>query len=285
MTSSIRTKLLNKTSKLSQDRPREKDHPAKLDNYEDGGFHRVDLDIVQPDPNQPRKFFDQQALEELAESIKQKGVLQPVIIRRDAEGKIFLIAGERRWRAAKMAGLTQIPAILKTKDNAMEISMIENLQRENLNPVEEADALQRMIDQHGYSQTKLATVIGKARTTINEILSLNRLPEEIKEECRNANLYPIRLLVEIAKQDSSKAMIQLFQTVKEGNLNSTKVRNITRKKIEKVALGEGEIAIKKVKNLVSYLGSLKIEELEEEEKNRVFLDLKELKKIIEEVLG
>ena len=282
---SIRDKLSKKTSKLAQARPKEEDHPAKLDNYEDGGFHRVDLEIVKPDPNQPRKFFDQQALEELAESIKQKGVLQPVIIRRDAEGQIFLIAGERRWRAAKMAGLAQIPAILKTKDNAMEISMIENLQRENLNPVEEADALQKMIDQHGYSQKKLATVIGKARTTINEILSLNRLPEEIKKECRNVNIYPIRLLIEIAKQDSPEAMIQLFKTVKEGNLNSTKVRNITRKKIEKVALGEGEIAIKKVKSLVAYLENLKFDELEKEEKNRVFSDLKELKKIIEEVLG
>jgi ParB family chromosome partitioning protein len=282
---SIRDKLSKKTSKLAQARPKEEDHPAKLDNYEDGGFHRVDLEIVKPDPNQPRKFFDQQALEELAESIKQKGVLQPVIIRRDAEGQIFLIAGERRWRAAKMAGLTQIPAILKTKDNALEISMIENLQRENLNPVEEADALQKMIDQHGYSQKKLATVIGKARTTINEILGLNRLPEEIKEECRNASIYPIRLLIEIAKQDSPEAMIKLFQTVKEGNLNSSKVRNITRKKVGKVVMGEGEIAIKKVKSFVLYLENLKIEELKKEEKNRFFLDLKELKKIIQEVLG
>ena len=210
-----RDKLATKKTKLAAAPERLEDHPANLNNYQDGSFYHVDVDLILPNPDQPRKFFDEQALNELATSIKKKGVLQPVIIRKADDGQIFLVAGERRLKAAKIAGLENIPAII-TKGNPAEIALIENLQREDLKPIEEAEALGRMIEEHGYTQEKLVQVLGKAKSTISEIVSLNRLPDSIKEEVRRAELFPRRLLVEIAKQDTQEKMVTLFASVKEG---------------------------------------------------------------------
>ena len=211
---SVRDKLADKTTKLSKARVRERiaDHPASLDDYQDGGFYNVDVEAILPNPHQPRKFFDPEALDDLSESIRQKGVLQPILIRRDGKGKIFLVAGERRLRAAKKAGLENIPTIL-TKGKPVEISIIENLQRENLKPIEEAEALARMMEEYKYTQKKLAKAIGKSQPTISETLSLNRLPEEIKEEYRRADI-PRRLLVEIAKEKTPDAMLKLYRKAK-----------------------------------------------------------------------
>ena len=179
---SIRKKLAGKKTKLAATQKKEADHPASLNNFTDGSFYQIEINLIEPDPNQPRQYFDPEALAELSESIKQKGVLQPVIIRRDKDGKIWLVARERRFRAAKMAGLEKIPAILTT-GNPAEISLIENIQRENLNPIEEAQAMDRMVKEYKYTQEQLAQVIGKARTTITQTLSLNKLPDEIKTQC------------------------------------------------------------------------------------------------------
>jgi len=278
--------MATKKTKLAQRPLNREGHPANLANqYEDGTFYHIDIDVIQPDPEQPRKYFNQQALEELADSIRLKGVLQPVIIRRDQEGNTILVAGERRWRASKIAGLTQMPAILKTKENALEISLIENLQRQNLNSIEEAEALQRMINEHGYSQVRLAKSLGKARTTVNEILTLNRLPEEVKEGCRHADTYTLRLLVEIAKQESPEAMIELFKRAKDNNLNSASIRTITRKYTEKPTRSLGEIVADKLVNLATYLKRVQIDTLEFEEKSRVLIELHNLKKTIEDLIN
>lgn len=225
----IRQKLAGKTSKLALPRERLEGHPADPREYREGEFCTVEIALINADPNQPRKYFDPDSLAELSQSIGQKGVLQPVIIRRETTGEIYLVAGERRYRAAKMAGLEKIPAVL-TRGNPMEIALIENLQRDNLRPVEEAEALGRMVDEHNYTHEQLSLVIGKARSTITETLSLNRLPEEIREECRRADVYPRRLLVEVAKQETSDRMRSLFQKIKSTGLKSGQVREITRKK-------------------------------------------------------
>lgn len=271
-------------------RPKEsEDHPANINVYEDGTYFKaMDIDLIQPDMEQPRKFFDPEALQDLANSIKEKGVIQPIIIRRDEEANSFiLVAGERRWRASKIAGLKEIPAILKTQDNALEISLIENLQRENLNPIDEAEALARMLKNHHYTQDKLSKVLGKARTTITEMLTLNRLPDEIKEKCRNNNLFSRRLLLEVAKQGDpadQAPKLNLFKKIQEGGYKSDAVREMTRKKKEKTIRSQGEIMAGKVVGLSSSLEKLNLNHLDTESKGKFLLELQKLKILIDNIL-
>jgi len=266
-----------------------KDHPANINVYEDGTYFKaIDVDLIKPDREQPRKFFDPDTLRDLANSIKEKGVIQPIIIRRDTEANRFiLVAGERRWRASKIAGKKEIPAILKTEQNALEISLIENLQRENLNPIDEAEALERMCSEHHYTQQKLAQVLAKSQPTINEILILNRLPEEIKSQCRKTDSFPKRLLLEIAKQgkpDDPAPKLALFKKVQENNLKSDAIREITRKKKEKTIRSQGEIMAGKVVGLSSSLEKLNLDRLDTESKGKFLLELQKLKRLIDGIL-
>ncbi len=146
-------------------------------------FFYCGIEEIIPNRSQPRKYFDEAKLQELAESIKEKGILEPLLVRRVDQG-YELIVGERRWRAAQKAGLKEVPVLLKEGDarEAMEISLIENLQREDLNPIEEAEAFKRLIEEFGLSQGDLAIRLGKDRTTITNALRLLKLPPEIKNE-------------------------------------------------------------------------------------------------------
>ncbi len=139
-----------------------------------------------PNKEQPRKTFDEAALSELAESIKQHGVLQPLLVRPLADGGYQLVAGERRWRASRMAGLREIPVVVKelTDTETMEIAIIENLQREDLNPIEEAEGLQALIDKCGFTQEDIAASVGKSRPAIANSLRLLRLPPEVRDMTR-----------------------------------------------------------------------------------------------------
>ena len=149
----------------------------------DKGLKEIDVSLIKPGPEQPRKDFDEKALQELAQSIKEKGVLQPVIVRKSDDGGYYIIAGERRWRAAKAAGLKKIPAIVKDVDQstALELALVENIQRDNLNPVEMADAFKRLIDEYNYTQEELSKRVGKDRATIANYLRILNLPPEIKD--------------------------------------------------------------------------------------------------------
>ena len=227
----------------------------------------------------PRKHFNEEKLEELSGSIKDKGVLQPVIVRKAEDGNIYLVAGERRLRASKMAGKEKIPAIL-TKGNPVEISIIENLQRENLLPIEEAEALNEMVQKYEYTHEQMAQAIGKSRSTITETLSLNKLPEEIKEECRRADIYPRRLLLEISKQKTPEKMLQLFKKTKEGKLKSDQVRDITRNE-RRARRSSAEVARGKISDISRHLQRLNMETLEKEEKMNLLMELEALKKMIE----
>jgi ParB family transcriptional regulator, chromosome partitioning protein len=139
------------------------------------------IEEIVPNRSQPRKHFDESKLQELAESIKEKGILEPLIVRR-VDGGYELIVGERRWRAAQKAGLKEVPVLVKEIEGreALEFSLIENLQREDLNPIEEAEAFKRLIEEFNLSQGELATRIGKDRTTIANVLRLLKLPSEIR---------------------------------------------------------------------------------------------------------
>jgi len=149
----------------------------------------VPIDQIEVNPNQPRKVFDFTALDELAASIKSSGVIQPIIVRRFA-GAYQLIAGERRWRAARQAGLDRIPAIVReaTDAQSIELALIENLLREDLNPIEAAQAYQKLLAEFSWTQEELAQRIGKDRTSIANCLRLLRLPEEIQADLRSGRL-------------------------------------------------------------------------------------------------
>ncbi len=144
----------------------------------------IDLDVITPNPNQPRKTFDEEALNELADSIRGQGVIQPIILEEYAPGKYSIISGERRYRAAGIAGLEKIPAIIKTLGDLqrMEVSLIENVQRESLNPIEEAFAYQYLIQKSGYTQEEVARQVGKSRSAVTNSIRLLNLPDTIKDD-------------------------------------------------------------------------------------------------------
>lgn len=146
-------------------------------------------DII-PNKEQPRKTFDEAALQELADSIKQHGVLQPLLVRPLTTGGYQLVAGERRWRASRLAELKEVPVIIKelSDTEAMEIAIIENLQREDLNPIEEAEGLQALIDKCGFTQEEVATSVGKSRPAITNALRLLRLPEEVRQMTKDGDI-------------------------------------------------------------------------------------------------
>ena len=149
----------------------------------------VQTDRIKPNPFQPRELFDQQNIEELAQSIKEKGVIQPLLVRQ--KGDYYeLIAGERRMRAANSLGLKELPIIIKDVDDrdSLELALIENIQREGLNPIEEAHAYQHLMDKFQVTQEKISEVLGKARTTITNTLRLLQLPQEIQLEMKKGRL-------------------------------------------------------------------------------------------------
>lgn len=149
---------------------------------QEGDVQRLPIEQVTPNPNQPRRDFDETALLELAQSIEREGIIQPIIVRKTAPSQYQIIAGERRWRAAKMGGLQQVPVIVRTADDqqVLELAIVENIQREDLNPIELANAFQRMAAELGLSHDQIGQKTGKERTTITNSVRLLQLPEELQ---------------------------------------------------------------------------------------------------------
>ena len=255
--------------------------------YTEGNLYKVPLESIESDLDQPRKYFDKIKLEELATSISSKGVLQPIIVRKNDRDEIdadfLIIAGERRYRASKIAKIDVIPVIFSNGDPA-EIALIENIQRDDLKPIEEAYAYSRIMESHGYNQNQLSAVVGKARTTINEILTLNKLPEELKDECRTSDT-PKNVLLEIAKRKDPKEMIFLYNKVKNENLTVAKIRQLTRPKpVRTIAPMDKRVIAKihEVKRLIPKINSL---ELSSGDKDTLWEELSELQDAISGVLS
>jgi ParB family chromosome partitioning protein len=150
----------------------------------------IPVDQIDVNPRQPRKAFDPASLDELARSLRTAGMLQPVVVRREPGGRWQLIAGERRWRAAQRAGLERIPAVVReaTDAESLELALVENLLREDLNPMEEAEAYQQVLTEFGWTQEHLAQRVGKDRSTIANALRLLRLPPAIQQDLRSGRL-------------------------------------------------------------------------------------------------
>lgn len=185
------------------------------------------LSDVVPNPNQPRRFFDEAELQQLAASLQSVGQLSPILVKpHPTEARrYFLIAGERRWRAAGIAGLGTIAVhILSDESDVDQIALIENLQRVNLSPVEEAEGMQRLIDRHGYSQEQVGALLSRSRTEVNTTLTLLRLDEHIRRDCVTSHSdLPKALLLEIARMepaDQTKAWAQ----AKDGALTARAAR-------------------------------------------------------------
>jgi len=155
-----------------------------------GGERRVAIDDIRPNPRQPRANFDATALAELAASIRAKGVLQPLLVRPSSQGGYELIAGERRLRAAESAGLETVPVVVResSDDESLEIALIENIQRDDLSPLEEAAAYQRLIEEFGHTQDEIAERVGKSRPAIANAIRLLRLPESVRREITRGRL-------------------------------------------------------------------------------------------------
>jgi ParB family transcriptional regulator, chromosome partitioning protein len=147
-----------------------------------GGLFECPVDRLEPNAEQPRQSFDEGRLRELADSVKTQGVLQPLVVRALGDGRFQIVAGERRWRAARLAGLERVPVVVKNLSDAesLEVALIENIQREDLNPLEEAEAYRLLIEEHGLTQERLATRVGRQRSTVTNALRLLKLPEELK---------------------------------------------------------------------------------------------------------
>lgn len=157
--------------------------PENLEKDDIQRIEEIDIDLVCPNPNQPRKIFEQDKLDELTESIKKYGVIQPIIVRKD-EDIYTIIAGERRWRACKNANIKTIPCIVRDMENknASEIALIENIQREDLNPIDEANAYEFIIDRYGITQEEVSNIVGKSRVYVTNILRLSNLDEYVKNK-------------------------------------------------------------------------------------------------------
>jgi ParB family chromosome partitioning protein len=178
----------------------------------------VDIDRILPNSHQPRKSFDDSGLSELADSIREHGVVQPIVIRALEDGFFQLIAGERRWRASQRAGLLKIPAVVREAGEhaALEIALIENLQREDLNPIEEAQAYERLIVDFGMTQEEVAKRVGKNRTTVANMLRLLRLPPEVQQWLRENRLSTghAKALLSLSEPD---AILDTARKIIQGN--------------------------------------------------------------------
>lgn len=195
---------------------------------------KLKLTQIEPNREQPRKHFDEEALADLAESIQLHGVIQPLLVRPMSDGSYQLVAGERRWRASRLAGLTEVPVVIRelSDTETMELALIENLQREDLNPIEEAEGLQVLIETYGMTQEEAAKSVGCSRPSITNALRLLKLPREVREMTREGKISAGHARALLAFQDEQR-LIETAKLIEE--------KEITVREIEKMAKSKEKI--------------------------------------------
>ncbi len=239
--------------------------------YKKGKLYTLNINDLHPDPNQSRKYFDEKALSELKASIETHGILQPVLFRGNAEGELYLVSGERRYQAAKMAGLKAIPAIFTIGDPA-ELSLVENLLRENLTAIEEAEAVQELKMRYDYQLEQLSRILGKSVSSISEIISITNLPDSIKDDCRKDPKVARSILVEIARVNNPEKMIELFRLYRENSLTRGDLRKKARKGKQIAKFGGFGF----IRTSVRRLNSIDASSLQPPEKDSLIKELEKL---------
>jgi len=223
------------------------DTTAEVKTEGSSNLNEVEIAMIEPNPNQPRREFDQEALQELATSIRELGIIQPITLRKMEGAKYQIIAGERRWRASQLAGLTKIPAyIVSVEDqNAMEMALVENIQREDLNAIEIALAYQHLAEETGMTQAKISERVGKSRAAVTNYMRLLKLPAQVQIALKNHEIEMghARALLAI---DSPSQQIKLFKEVQQQHLSVRKVEELVQalKSGEDVKTARGKVAAK-----------------------------------------
>jgi ParB family chromosome partitioning protein len=193
----------------------------------------IPIDKIRPNPDQPRKHIGD--IHELSESIRQKGVLEPLLVRYvPREDTYYIISGERRYHASQAAGLHELPCIEKIADDAetLELALIENLQRKDLTPFEEADGLQRLADHFDYTHDDIARKISRARSSVTETMSLRVIPEDVRQMCVENGIASKSLLLQVARQPGEKKMREMVQRISQGGLTRDEARRARREETE-----------------------------------------------------
>ena len=204
---------------------------AQLENYENGKTYELEVDQLNLDPDQPRKHIDKASLAKLANSIARHGILQPVVFRKDESGKFVIVIGERRVLATRKAGIRTIQAKYFEGDHE-EAALAENIYREDLSPLEQAIAFQKLKDEKKYTDDGIASLFGKGRTTISEIISLNDLPDDIKDVCLKRPDIPRRELLKIKRVNNAErqkerfeALVERYDNIRHGTSNRSTRRD------------------------------------------------------------
>ncbi len=209
--------------------PKKKDAGKKDTGIDANSLTEIDINKIEPNASQPRKKFNEDTLQELADSIKQHGLIEPLIVQKSKNGFYEIIAGERRWRASRMAGIKQVPVVIKeySSREVVEIALIENIQREDLNPIEEANAYKRLIEEFELKQDEVAESVGKSRTAITNFLRLLKLDERVQEmlvdeKIKNGHA---RALISLPKEQQYDAAMKVF----DENLSARETESYVKK--------------------------------------------------------
>lgn len=244
---------------------------------DESSVKELKINEIEPNNNQPRKKFDDEKLKTLSESIMQHGIVQPIIVRKD--GNIYrIVAGERRWRAARLAGLKTVPVVIKelTNKQVMEIAIIENIQREDLNPIEEAEAFDRLLNEYNMTQEELSNSIGKSRSAIANTIRLLGLNEKVKEHLINGEITSghARALLSINEED---LQIEVCKEVIEKNLSVRETESLVKKNLKeknKVKIrreNRNEEIIKIEEDLKNIFGT-KVKLLDKNNKGKILIE-------------
>lgn len=222
-------------------------------------INEIDISLIERNPLQPRRDFDEEALQELADSIAEIGIIQPITLREMENGRYQIIAGERRWRASQKAGLSSIPAYIRTAndENVMEMALIENIQRQDLNSIEIALAYQHLIDEYDLTQEKLSERVGKKRATIANYLRLLKLPAPVQVAIQNHQIDTGHARSLLAIEDP-KAQVKLFHEIQDKGYSVRQVeelvKNFNEKKQVKITVGKSSVSQQLTEEMEALLG-------------------------------
>lgn len=252
------------------------------------GVSEINVSEIFPNKNQPRQNFDREKLEQLARSIVQHGVLQPVVLRK-AERGYEIVAGERRWRAARIAGLKSIPAVVKELDDrqVMELALIENLQREDLNPIEEAEAYKKLIDEFGLTQEEISAAVGRSRSAVANTLRLLTLPKDIQKLIRDEILTAGHARAIIPLNDRQRR--EVIERIIKDNLSVRETEklasSVTQNKAKKTKKGKTKDAwIMEIENSLGELLGTRVQLVQGKKKGKIEIEyytMEDLERILE----